>query len=167
MATRWRCPPESCFGRRSRYGVRPANTLLDHGLRRLPQAEAEGDVVGDREVGVERVVLEHHRDVALLGRELVHDPAADRHGPVRDLLEARDHAERGRFPAAGGADEDEELAVVDVEGEVDHGVEAVVVDLVDLGERDVSHRYLILQTWNEGPSAGSTASPACRIASPP
>ena len=43
----------------------------------LAQLEAERDVVADRHVRVERVALEDHRDVAILGRDVVDDPVAD------------------------------------------------------------------------------------------
>ena len=54
--------------------------------------------------------------------------------PIRDLalgdlLEAGDHPQRGRLAAAGRADEDHELAVVNVEVEVDEGARAVRVHL--------------------------------------
>ena len=145
IATRCRCPPESCFGFRSRYGVRSsifaaqADALVHLVLRLLAQAQAERDVLVHREVRVERVVLEHHRDVALLRRQLVDDALADEELAAGDLLEAGDHPQRRRLAAAGRADEHEELAVLDVERQVGHGVEAVVVDLVDLVEGDVSH----------------------------
>ena len=93
-----------------------------------------------RQVRVERVALEHHRDVAVLRRHVVDDAAADRDRAVGDRLEARDHPQRGRLAAARRADEDEELAVLDVEREVLHGVEAVGIDLVDLLQHDLSHR---------------------------
>ena len=41
--------------------------------RRLPQLEAEGDVVGDGQMRIERIVLEHHGDVPLARRQVV-DP---------------------------------------------------------------------------------------------
>jgi hypothetical protein len=41
------------------------HTLVDLGLLLLPQLEAEGDVVVDGKVRVERVALEDHRDVAV------------------------------------------------------------------------------------------------------
>ena len=64
---------------------------------------------------VERVVLEHHGDVAVAGLELVDHPAADRDLAGGDRLEAGDHAQQRGLAAAGGADEDDELAVGDVE----------------------------------------------------
>ena len=48
---------------------------------------------------------------------------------------------------------------MDVEREAEDGLHAVVVDLVHVVERDVSHGH-ILQMWNAGPSAGRTPSRA-------
>ena len=124
---------------------RPRDPVVDVLLRRLPQPQAERDVVRDRQVRVERVVLEDHRDVAILRREVVHDALPDRDRPVADLLEARDHAQRGRLAAARRPDEDEELAVLDVEREVLHGVDPSVVELVHLFQLNVGHsRYPFL-----------------------
>jgi len=64
-------------------------------------------------VRVERVVLEDHGDVAVLGQDVVHDFAVDGDGAAGDFLEARDHPQGGGFAAAGGADEDHEFAVAD------------------------------------------------------
>ena len=118
---------------------RPRDALIDDVLRRLPQPQAEGDVVRDGEVRVQRVVLEHHRDVPVLRRELVHDPVADRDRAVRDALEPGDHAKRGRLAATRRPDEDEELAVRDVDREVLDRVDATFVHLVDLFELHLSH----------------------------
>ena len=64
-----------------------------------------------RHVRVERVGLEHHGEPALGGRHLVHALAVDQDVAVGDLLEPGDHPEQRRLAAAGGADEDDELAV--------------------------------------------------------
>ena len=77
--------------------------------------EAEGDIVEYREMRVERVVLEDHRDVAVLGLELVDPTAADADLAGADLLEPRDHPESGRFAAARRPDQNDELLVGDAE----------------------------------------------------
>ena len=119
---------------------RLAHTTVDLRLRHVSLPQAECHVGVHVHVRVERVVLEDHRDVALLRGQVVDDAPADRDGPVGDLLEARDHAQGRRLAAAGRADEHEELAVVDVERQVEHGLDTVVVDLVDLVEDHLSHR---------------------------
>ena len=72
---------------------------------------------------VERVVLKDHRDVAVLGLELVDPPVADADLAGADLLEPGDHPKRRRLAAAGRADEHHELLVGDREidpGDGDH-----------------------------------------------
>ena len=64
---------------------------------------------------------------------------ADPDLPVRDLLEAGEHAQGGGLAAAGGADDDHELGILDDEVELVDGERPVVVDLRDLLERDLSH----------------------------
>ena len=55
--------------------------------------------------------------LAFPGLEVVHDPAADADVARADLLEAGDHAESSRLAGAGRTDEDQELAVCDLEVE--------------------------------------------------
>ena len=84
--------------------------------------QREAHVVGDGHVRVQRVVLEHHRDVAVLRRHVGDVAVADEDVARVDVLEAREHAQRRGLAAARGADEDEELAVLDLEVEgVDRG----------------------------------------------
>jgi hypothetical protein len=98
------------------FDAGPALLLADTG-----HLEREGHVLGDGHVGVERVVLEDHRDVAVLGREVgdVAVPDVDRAGG--HLFQAGEHPQRGGLAAAGGSDEDHELAVLDLEFEIPHG----------------------------------------------
>ena len=118
---------------------RAADPLFDLRLRQLPEPQAEREVLLHGHVRVERVVLEDHRDVALLRRQVVDDFLADPDLAVGDLLEPREHAQRRRLAAARRADDDHELAVLDHEVELVDGQRAVVVDLRDLLERDLSH----------------------------
>jgi hypothetical protein len=66
-------------------------------------------------VRVERVALEHHGDVAVSRRQIVHHAIADAHLATGDVLEPGDHAQRGRLAAAGWPDQADELAVLDIE----------------------------------------------------
>ena len=147
MATRWRWPPESALGLRLEQLVEaedarprraPASSISC--LRHLLQLEPERHVVEHAHVRVERVVLEHHGDVAVLRRHVVDDAVADADRPLRDRLEPGDHPQRGRLAAARRADEHHELPVGDVEVERAHRLGAVGVDLPDVVEHDVSHR---------------------------
>ena len=49
---------------------------------------------------IERVVLKHHGNVAVLRRNVIHDTVADRDRTLRNLLQAGDHPERRRLPAS-------------------------------------------------------------------
>ena len=98
-------------------------------LRDLLELEREGDVFIDGHVRIKRIVLEDHRDVAVLGRDVVHLLAVDEELTAADLLETGDHAQRGRLAAAARADEHDELLVGHVDVEVLHGDNAFVSDL--------------------------------------
>jgi hypothetical protein len=89
-------------------------------------------------VGIERIALEDHRDVAVLGRDVVDNALADPQRPAGDLLEPRDHPEGGRLAASGRPDQDHELAIADLDVHVLDGVE-IAVELVDVLERHVRH----------------------------
>ena len=101
--------------------------------------EREAHVLGGVHVRVERVVLEDHRDVPVLRRQVVDDLAVDHHAPGRDRLETGDHPERGRLPAARRPDEHDELAGGDLEVRSRHGLRAVGIDLRQALERDLGH----------------------------
>ena len=124
MATRWRWPPESWPGRRSRSGVDLehagglGDALGDLGLRQAGVLEAEGEVLAHGHVRVERVGLEDHGEAAVGGADLRDVAAVDGDGAGGRAVEAGDQAQERGLAAAGGADEDDELAVGDVEGDV-------------------------------------------------
>src|SRR4029077_18596451 len=98
--------------------ARLPDAAFDLGLRRVPLLEPEREVLVHGHVRVERVVLEDHRDIAIAWRHVVHDPAPDRDRAPRGLLQPGDEPQRGRLAAAGGTDEDQELAVADLEREI-------------------------------------------------
>ena len=107
------------------------DALADLGLLDAGDLQGEAHVVGDRHVRIERVVLEDHRHVAVLGREVGDVPVTDPDLALVDLFETGEHAQGGGLATAGGADDDEELTVFDVDVELVDG--RVVVARVDPG----------------------------------
>ncbi len=80
--------------------------------------QAEGDIALDREMGKQRVALEHHVDRAPIGRHCRDVCPIEQDAPLARGLEAGQHAQQGGLAAAGGTEQREELPFVDVERNV-------------------------------------------------
>ena len=93
-------------------------------------------------MGIEGIVLEDHGDVPILGRNAVDHLAADGDLPFGDLLQAGDHAQGGGLAAAGGANQDDELLILDLHAEVLHRHHGLVVDLFHMIEGNFCHGLL-------------------------
>jgi hypothetical protein len=78
----------------------------------LAHLEAEDNILAHAQVRKQRVGLEHHRDGALRGRQLADVLAADQDAAGARLFEAGDQAQRGRFAAAGGAEQHQQAAFI-------------------------------------------------------
>ena len=115
------------------------HAALDLVLRRVPHAQAVGEVLRNGQMRIQRVVLEDHGDVAVARREVRDISVADRDRPARDLFEPRDHAEQRRLAAPGRPDQDEELAVRDVEAHAVDGADTAAELLRHLLDRDLGH----------------------------
>jgi len=77
-------------------------------------------------VRIERVALEHHRDVAGARRQRVHHPVADADGAAGDFLEPGNHPQGRRLAAAGGADQHHELVMSDFKVDAVHHLGAAI-----------------------------------------
>ena len=84
-------------------------------------AERELDVLRHRQVRVQRVALEDHGHVAVLGVDVVHDAVAD--GTVPSVTSSRPATRRSAvvLPQPDGAEQHQQLAVGDLEREVVDG----------------------------------------------
>ena len=78
-------------------------------------AQPAGDVVEDRHVREQGVVLEHHVHVALVWRDADHILAVQEHLAGGGLFEARDHPQGGGLATTRGPQQREELTAADVE----------------------------------------------------
>ena len=124
MATRWRWPPESCVGLRveqlarcCRISAARWHPPLDLGLGRCPPCRRP-----KRDVLARRSCADRARRTGTPSRCRGRPAATSLTGSpsiaelaVADVLEAGDHAQQGRLAAARRPDEDDELAVLDVE----------------------------------------------------
>ena len=88
------------------------------GRLHLAHAQRELDVVGDRHVPEQRVVLEDEPDLALAHVHVRHVAAMQRDAPVVDFSEPCDRAQQGALAAAARAEQHQELALVDVQRDV-------------------------------------------------
>jgi hypothetical protein len=88
------------------------------GAGKLALLEPEGDVAHHAHVRPQRVVLEHHADVALPGGNAGDVPSADEQLARLVLVEARDEAQQRRLAGARRPEEGEELPGLDGQRDV-------------------------------------------------
>ena len=81
---------------------------------------------------IQRVVLEHHRDIACFGWNVIHSFAVDQQIAAADLLKPGNHTQGGRFTAARRADKYDELFIGNFQVEVLHHMHLVIVDLLNM-----------------------------------
>ncbi|MGX1121574.1 hypothetical protein RKD37_006937 [Streptomyces ambofaciens] len=105
------------------------------GLRVL-DAQRETDVPAGGHVGVQGEVLEDHRHAPFGGEQVVGVRAVQHQLALGDLLQSGDHAQHGRLAAAGGAEQDEELARRDVQRQPVHHADASRVGLAHVVQGD-------------------------------
>ena len=115
------------------------NLLLDLFLRNFAKLKAECHVIENRHMRIQSVVLENHRDVAVLRLDVVHDLAVDLECAAGDVFKAGNHTKGCGLSAAGRADEDDEFLVSDLKVEVFNCLEAVRIGLVDMLKRKRCH----------------------------
>ena len=111
---------------------------------RLAQLQAERHVVVNGHVRIQSVVLEHHRDIAILRRDVVDQLVADVQLALGDLFQTGDHTQRGGLTAAGRPDQNDELLVLDIQAEVGNSGHVAGVNLVDVVKLQARHSKIPL-----------------------
>src|ERR1700739_1637727 len=92
---------------------RLVDALADRAALDFPHFQAEGHVVVDAHVRIERVILKHHGDVAVHGRQFVHHGIADEHLTRANGFETRHHAQRRGLAAARRTYQNNEFLIAD------------------------------------------------------
>ena len=88
--------------------------------------EAKGDVLLQRHVREQRIVLEDGVDAAPVRRQSLDIGAAQTNFARCRLLEAGDHPQKRCLAAAGGAEHGEEFVLVDIEADRLQGLEMAI-----------------------------------------
>ena len=94
------------------------------------KGERECHVLIDGHVTVESVVLEYHGDVSVLGRHLCYVLAVDDESTRGNILKTCDHTKCGRLTTAGGTNENDKFAILNLKVEVEYRLHVVVVYFV-------------------------------------
>ena len=115
----------------------------DFVLRSFAIEQPERHVLVHRHVRIEGVILKNHRDVAVLGLQVVDDAAVDRDRAGGDVLEAGDHPQQSRLAATRRTDEHEELFVKNLEAQWMQDLQRTE-RLRHLGERHGRHQGTLL-----------------------
>ncbi len=79
---------------------RTRNALVDGIFVEFLQLEAERHVLVNIHVRIERIGLEHHTDITLYGRNIVHVLATDGQFTIGDVFQTGNHTQQRRFTTA-------------------------------------------------------------------
>ena len=120
---------------------RALDPLRDLVARHAAHRQREADVLGHRHVREQRVVLEHHADLALVRRQARQRLALEQDLAGGRRLEAGEHHQRRRLARARGPEQRQELAALDVEMEIVDDARDAVVGLADADEADDGVRH--------------------------
>ena len=116
---------------------RPAHALAALRGRDPAHFQRKGQVPFHRQMREQRVVLEHHTDVALPRRQIVHRAPGDADAAGGRHLEPRQHHQAGGLAGAGRPQQGQELPFAHAQVQLPHHRRMAVVTLVDRLELDV------------------------------
>ena len=115
------------------------DALVDLVLGHLAQLQTEGHVLVNGHVRVQSVVLEDHRDVAVLRGNVVDQTVTDVHFAAGDLLQTGDHTQGGGLTAAGRTDENDKFLIRDFQVEIGNGSNIAGVNFLNVTAANGSH----------------------------
>ena len=119
---------------------------IDLALLDAARLKAIGNVLLNRQMRKNGVVLEHHADIAFMRWHVIDAFVAKIEVAALDGVEAGDHAQQRRLSAAGRAQERKELALLDAQGHVaQRGKIAIALDSI-FNDDFVAHNCTSLQS---------------------
>ena len=108
-------------------------------LGHLADFQAKSDVLRHGHVGVKRIALEHHRNVAVFAGQTGHLAVPDVDAARGGVVKARDHGQQGGFATTRGADQDQKFTGADLEVDALEDVGGLVVGFADVAYGQSAH----------------------------
>src|SRR5262249_16889429 len=132
---------------------------VDHGIDLGPRGggaaaahlQAKTDVLPDRHVRKQRVILEHHADIAPLRRQPRHILLTETDAAASRDFETRDAAQGRRLAAAGGAEQRYKLALCYVQIET-YDRRTACIALAEPANRQARHRAFLILSFRRDPT---------------
>ena len=120
--------------------------LPDLFLRELAVLEAELDILADGHMREDRIVLEHHADVALGRIQIIDQRIVEIEFATLDGVEARDHAQQSRLAAARRTKQRKELALFNLKAQIrNNDILAILLQRMANGNA-VAHCFFLPNT---------------------
>ena len=102
------------------------------------RAERKRQIIAHRQMGIERILLENHRNIPLRRRILPDIPATNMHAAAVQFLKARNQTQRCGLPGTGRAQQDDKGTVLNGHGDIVNSL-SFAKGFGDILERNFSH----------------------------
>ena len=124
----------------------------------LGQHQRERHVVAHRHVGIERIVLKHHSDVALFRLNVIDNLVTNRDGAIRNFFKTRNHAQQSGLATPRWTHQHTKLAIGNIKADPfdDMGLTKVFLYRLDGDgghsqnsfEKNLNKDIFVMSHWN-------------------
>ena len=119
------------------------NSSFDFLFRELAEFKTERHVLKNGHVRIKSVVLENHRYISVLGRNVVDKSVVYVKLAFADLFKSRDHSQRCRFTATGRSYENDKFFIFDFQVEIGNCANAAGINLTDTFQYNTRHEMYL------------------------
>jgi len=110
------------------------NTVLDLSLGHMTDLQTESHIIKNSHVRIQSVVLEHHGNVTILGRNVIDQTVINIKFTVGNFFQTGDHTQSGGLTAAGRTDQNDKFLIFDIEGKIGNRNDTGSIALINVGE---------------------------------
>ena len=108
----------------------------------LAEIQTERNILIHIHMGIERIVLEHHCNVAVFGRHLVHKPVPNIYFTLCNGLKPCNHTQSGGLPTSRRTDQNNKFLILDLKIQIrDNRRCRSIIGLCYIFKTDRSHNH--------------------------